>query len=195
MDLIPLRGLVEWDWCSMVGNRDFGWAVFWCLFVHSFWLVVAERRRTKKLAVVGNGSHGRMLRRSPCRRQRRCVRVRKDGFVRRRSSTALWLRLLSKASVDCCFPGRLVHPYTGDGGPLFEILAVGGAEIADPRGRLYLSIYIYLFICLRLFTGSWEWWDASRSSLMEVTYLSSYLAIWVKSYLTILLNQSIYLSV
>ena len=29
---------------------------------------------------------------------------------------------------------------------------------------------------------------------MEVTYLSSYLAIWVKSYLTILLNQSIYLS-
>ena len=79
--------------------------MFWCLILNSFSIFVAERCRTKKFAVVGNGSHGRMWRRNPFWRQRRCVRVRKDGFVKRMLSTALWSRLLLKALVDFCFPG------------------------------------------------------------------------------------------
>ena len=31
---------------------------------------------------------------------------------------------------------------------------------------LSISLSIYLSICLRLVTGSWEWWDPGRSSLM-----------------------------
>ena len=79
--------------------------MFWCLILNSFSIFVSERCRTKKFAVVGNGSHGCMWRRNPFWRQRRCVRVRKDGFVTRILSTALWPRLLLKALVDFCFPG------------------------------------------------------------------------------------------
>ena len=79
--------------------------MFWCLILNSFSIFVSERCRTKKFAVVGNGSHGCMWRRNPFWRRRRCARVRKDAFVKRILGTALWPRLLLKALVDFCFPG------------------------------------------------------------------------------------------
>jgi len=147
--------------------------VFWCLILHSFSIFVAERCRTKKLAVVGNGSHGRMWRRRPFWRQRRCVRVRKDGFVRRRSSTALSLRLLLKAS------GQVGAPMYG--GPLFEILAVGGVEFADPRGTrsgsphfgnlsIYLPIYLSIYLSKTLYRELGM--VRSRQEFFNVSYQS-----------------------
>ena len=79
--------------------------MFWCLILNSFSVFVSERCRTKKFAVVGNGSHVCMWRRNPFWRRRRCARVRKDGFVKRMLGTAIWPRLLLKALVDFCFPG------------------------------------------------------------------------------------------
>ena len=113
--------------------------MFWCLILNSFSIFVSERCQTKKFAVVGNGSDGCMWRRNPFWRRRRCARVRKDGFVKRILGTALWPRLLLKALVGFCFPGQVGAPMCG--GPLFEILAVGGVEFADPRGSRFGSLH------------------------------------------------------
>ena len=92
------------------------------------------------------------------------------------------------------------------GGPLFEILAVGGLEFADPRGTrsgsphfgnlsTYLSIYLFIYlsidlsICLSKTLYRELGMVRPRQEFLNVSYLSIYLP----SYLAIF-NLSIYLS-